>query len=63
MEVKLILSGTCIPWMVLMPRGFVNSWNLKFGPCDLCGMPCVGAKGLGLLREDEGCGPREGLAE
>ena len=47
--------------MVLIPRGFVHSWNLKFGPCDLWGMPCVGAKGFPFAREDEGCGPREGL--
>ena len=40
--------------MVLMPRGFVNSWNRKFVRCDLCGMPCIGAKGLGLPHEDEG---------
>ena len=48
--------------MVLMPRGFVNSWNRKFVHSDLCGMPCIGAKGLGLPQEDEDCEPREGLA-
>ena len=49
-------------WRVLIPRGFVKSWKQKFGHCDLCGMLCVGTKGLTFPREDEGCGPREGLA-
>ena len=45
-----------------MLRGFVNSWKRKLGPCDLWTIPWVGAKGVPLGREDEGCGPREGLA-
>ena len=36
----------------------MNSWNRKLGPCDLCGLPCVGKKGLGRPWEDEGCEPR-----
>ena len=44
-----------------MQRGLVSSWNRKLGPCDLCGMPCVGAKGLGRPRENGSCGPREEL--
>ena len=39
----------------------MNSWHLKLGLCDLCGMPCVGTKGFGLPREDEDCGPQGGL--
>ena len=37
-------------------------WKQKFGHCDRWVIPCVGTKGFPLPREDEGYGPREGLA-
>ena len=52
-----LLQHVKILWTVLIPRGLVKSWKRKFGGRWV--IPCVGAKGFPLPREDEGCGPRE----